>query len=126
MTESEGSRRGQVYHSASGDRLPNRGQKELDVVTEEGDKFRMTYQIADITKPLLSVGAATDAGDGRNYVVFHRTGGWIAKPELGTRTHFSRKDGVYMLQTWLRRGAEHQGQPTRGAEGSSSVFKRQG
>lgn len=104
LCESDGSRRGQVYHSASGDKIPNLGQKALDVVTNEGNEFRMTFQIADVTKPLTSVGAVTDAGDGSNYVVFHRDGGWIAHPATGKRTHFARKDGVYVLQTWLRRG----------------------
>ena len=104
LCESEGSRRGQVYHSASGDKIPNLGQKSLDVVTNEGNEFRMTFQIADVTKPLTSVGAVTDAGDGLNYVVFHRDGGWIAHPTTGKRTHFARKDGMCVLQTWLRRG----------------------
>ena len=119
LVESEGSRRGQVYRSASGSCLPNKGQKSLAVVTNEGDEFRMTYQIADVTKPLMSVGAVTDAGDGTNYVVFHRDGGWISRPSSGTRTHFDRKDGVYMLQTWLHRMASTASTPCQ-------PFTRQG
>ena len=35
IEESDGSRRGQTYLSASGDRLPNLGEKKLDVTTSD-------------------------------------------------------------------------------------------
>ena len=35
--ESEGSKRGQTYLSASGEKLPNMGDKKFDMVTSEGN-----------------------------------------------------------------------------------------
>ena len=77
--------------------MPNQGQKTLTVVTEEGNQFGMTYQVADVAKALTSVGAICDIGDGNNFVVFNRTGGNIASPGIGTTTASSRagRGGAY-------------------------------
>ena len=59
--ESEGSRRGQTYVSASGDRLPNLGEKKLRVITEEGHPAVATFQLADVTRLcVLSVRSAIE------------------------------------------------------------------
>ena len=101
IQESPGSRSGQVFSSASGGKMPNQGQKSLNVVTDEGHNFGMVYQVADVAKGLTSVGHICDAADGNNFVVFTRTGGYIASPSTGCTTAFSRKDkgGAYLLRT---------------------------
>ena len=107
VTESEGSRRGQTYMSASGDRLPNLGEKRSDFVTETGRTATATYQIADVTRALCSVSRVCDKG---NTVTFTATGGFITNP-AGVQTPFRRENNVYLLDTW--------------AKGPSTVFRRQ-
>ena len=54
VEESEGSRRGQTYMSASGDRLPSLGERKFDIVTESGMSATATYQVADVARALCS------------------------------------------------------------------------
>ena len=103
IQESPGSKRGQCYKSASGQSMPNQGQKLLRVATDEGQEFGMTYQVTDVAKGLTSVGGICDAGDGQNFVVFTSAGGYIASPQNWTTTKFTRKNGAYILRTWLRK-----------------------
>ena len=48
--ESAGSKRGQMYLSASGNKLPNLGEKVMDVLTEDGAPARATYQVANVIR----------------------------------------------------------------------------
>ena len=98
VAESPGSRRGQHYLSASGDRLPNQGQKRLQVLTEDGTPTTTTYQIADVTRPLCAVSRMCDQD---NVVVFTKEGGFVQTPS-GKRTPFRRERNVYLLDTWIR------------------------
>ena len=101
--DSPGSKAGQVFLSASGGRMANKGVKHLPVHTQEGDKFGLSYQIAEVSKCLTSVGELCDAADGSNFVVFHKTGGYIASPAAGTMTQFERapNGGAYLLKVWV-------------------------
>ena len=89
LMESNGSLNGMTYHTADGTRIPNLGQKTLETVSEDGStQLSHTFQIADISRPLTSVGELTDAG---NLVVFGRKGGFIVNPDTGRRLSFQRK-----------------------------------
>ena len=52
---SEGSRNGDEYRVANGERIPNLGEKVFPVVTEENTVRGITAQIADVTDSLQSV-----------------------------------------------------------------------
>ncbi len=52
---SEGSRNGDEYRVANGERIPNLGEKIFPVLTEENTVRGVTAQIADVTDPLQSV-----------------------------------------------------------------------
>ena len=113
LVESNGSLNGMTYHTADGTRIPNLGQKTLETVSEDGStQLSQTFQIADISRPLTSVGELADAG---NLVVFGRKGGFIVNPDTGRRLNFQREHGVYLLKTWSQEPAS-----------STSVFSRQG
>ena len=65
---------GMQYHTADGTRISNLG------VSEHGSALSQTFQIADISRPLTSVGELADAG---NVVVFGRKGGYVHTLILG-------------------------------------------
>ena len=115
ISESNGSRRGQCYVSASGNRLPNMGQKVLNIQTNEGKDTTVLYQIAEVGRPLTSVSACCDRG---NWVVYTSQGGFIINCQTGERTSFERSGGIYELDIWMR----DEGNP--GSESPSS-FPRQ-
>ena len=94
MLESSGSKRVQKYMSACGENLPNLGQKQLKVWSNEGKLDVATFQCADVTKPLCGVSKICDQG---NRVVFEGQGGIIESPN-GARTSFKRENIVYVLE----------------------------
>ena len=60
--ESEGLRNGYIWWSASGHPIRNEGQKVVPLKTTCGKKRRMTFQIAKVSKPLVSVDALNETG----------------------------------------------------------------
>ena len=101
IKESEGSRRGQVYHAADGNKIANRGEKVIEAVTEDGLRYHATYQIAAVTRPLNSISKICDQG---NMVIFNREGGYVLNEVIGEQTHFSREQGVYVMHSWIHEG----------------------
>ena len=112
IEESPGSKIGQKYSTANGVRLPNQGQKRVTSVTADGQTLGMTYQIADVTKPLNSVGRICDKGKA---VVFGAQGGYILDLHTLEKVKFTREQGVYLMRTWIPVG-----------EGAPMPFHRQG
>jgi hypothetical protein len=97
---SEGSRRGQNYTSASKHKLPNLGEQLLDAVTEAGEETNVLFQIADVSRPLVSVSAICEMG---NRVIFGKSGGVVQNLTTGRETPFQRKNGIYVLALWLKK-----------------------
>ena len=64
MEASPGSDRGQCFVVGNGGRLPNMGQKVLNLEPEadESMKLKSCFQIARVTRPLMSVGKICDSG----------------------------------------------------------------
>ena len=48
--------------TADGGRCPNLGETKLRFLTPEHHRCEMVFQVADIKKPILSVGALTASG----------------------------------------------------------------
>ena len=63
IEESEMSKVGQWFISASNQRIPNMGQQPLRAVTNEGRQGKALYQIGEVFRPLTSVTQTCDAGD---------------------------------------------------------------
>ena len=120
VRESHGSRVGQVYYAANGTKLPNLGEKVMNIQTENWENFSLTMQLADVKKPLMSVSKICDAGSGENLVVFSARGGYIWHADKGVYTEFPREGGVYPMKTWIQKPA------TTAATGEPSPFARPG
>jgi len=104
IAESEGSRRGQEFMSASEDTMPNLGEQKLEVVLDSGKSTSIKYQIADVSRALNAVTEICDAGhpDHGNHVIFGRRGGMIVNLETGKRTLFQREGNIYCLDYWVK------------------------
>ena len=80
ITPSVGSRAGLTYNTADGTKIANLGEKIVMGLTEGEQPISMTYQMAEVTRPLCSVGKICD---GQKLVVFgpggdtSRTGGQV-------------------------------------------------
>jgi hypothetical protein len=111
--ESEGSRSGAVYLGPGKERIPNRGQKSLNVKTDmEGPTRKMTFQDAAVRKPLAAVSGITGKG---NIVLFDKKGSFIAPsdaPEVEqirglitrvkNRIELEEKRGIYIMPVWVQ------------------------
>ena len=67
IVPSAGSRRGLHYVSATDHRIPNVGEVDLEFETREGFSEKITFQVADVNKALMSI---SDRVDHRCRVVF--------------------------------------------------------
>lgn len=112
---SRGSTRGQIYTSASGEKLPNKGEKNLELMTDEGEWARATFQIAEVTRPLCSVSRVCDRG---NKVVFGAGGGYVEHLASGKRSYFQRSHNVYVMNMHVLMGSD--------GHDTSEGFARQG
>ena len=66
------SKAGMNYVSASGDIIPNLGEKMIQVMTEDGKESTAKCQVADVSRTLNSVSEICDGGgDMGQYVLFN-------------------------------------------------------
>lgn len=89
---------GEEYFTACGKGVPCRGEQLVSFATREGHSCGLTFQVTDVTKPLLSVAQLAATG---NVVTFDATGGQITNKVSGKSIRFRRRNGVYMLQVWV-------------------------
>ncbi len=96
---SPGSRAGQHFISAGKEKIPNEGQMILNLKDDKGKKIRSTFQVANVTRPLWSVGRICDEGFEvklkKTYaVVLTSTGKEVCR--------FERRGGLYIARLDLK------------------------
>ena len=94
---------GVKYQSADGSTMPNLGEQQVAFVTSEGHSCNLTFQVADVHKPLIAVTQLTAAG---NELRLYKNGGRVINPKTGKEISFGRKNGVYVLNIWVKPGPE--------------------
>ena len=97
---------GQEYRTAGGERLKNEGQRHMQAWTDEGSTVGMTYQVAEVTKP---VNSGLKLCDAENVVTFTAEGGTMKNLWTGASMHFGGESGVYVLNTLKKRNARRNG-----------------
>ena len=111
---SEGSRQGREFVTAGGGALKNQGEQMVPMRSGEGVWTETRWQIAPVTRPLLSVGEECDAN---KLVILAKTGGAILSLETGSVRRFPRKNGAYEIEMWV---------PPPPGRGGDAGFPRQG
>eukprot|EP00972_Heterocapsa_arctica_P076901 11343114-Heterocapsa_arctica.AAC.1 len=66
MVESPGFKASKKYLSATGQEIPNLGQKAIVGKTREGQSRGIVFQVAPVRKPLMSVAKMNEAGNDVN------------------------------------------------------------
>ena len=74
VEDSESSKAGVYYTAANGGKLFNLGQTHVPIAMEDGVRTMATFQVADVSRPLMSVGRVCAMG---NRVIFGVGGGYI-------------------------------------------------
>ena len=93
---------GVTYVSADGGEIPNEGEHMVEMLTKEGHHCGMTWQVADIQKPLLAVTALASTG---HEVRFRENDGEIVHKKSGKNIKFIKKGNLYVLTVWMKEAA---------------------
>ena len=88
---------GVEYVCADGATIPNLGEKLVPGITDDGEKFKVNFQVCDVDRPLIAVSKLAAAGYD---VWFGDTHGAIVDTRTGRETPFIKKNGVYVLRIW--------------------------
>ena len=97
---SEGSKRGDEYEVASGHSIVNEGQKRCVMMTQGSTTPKgIVFQVSDVHKPLMSVGAMADAGF---ECLLGKEGGFMRDVDTGERIPLVRRGNLYMLKAWVK------------------------
>ena len=94
------SMRGMEYEVANGATTPNLGERKCDMITQGSMRVKpITFQVADIHKPLLSISHAADMG---YECQLSKNGGWLCNRESGDAIPLIRKGNLYVFECWLK------------------------
>ena len=98
LTARQAERASITYTAANGGKLYNLGQQHIPVSLDNGCRTVATFQIAEVSRPLMSVSKVCEMG---NRVIFGAGGGYIMNIETGATTKFETKDGIYIFKLWI-------------------------
>jgi hypothetical protein len=99
---SAGSQRGQKFVVGNGDRVANRGQIKLRMKSKGTDGLLMNsvFQVAEITRPLMSVSRICDQD---MVCIFEKDHARVLDPDGNVVARFERDGGLYTCTMRLRR-----------------------
>ena len=119
LTPSSGLQRGQRFVVGSGERVPNRGQVKLRMRSKDSDGLLMSsvFQVAEITRPLMSFSKICDQG---LTCIFGKTHSRVVDTSGNVVAKFDRDGGLYTCTMTLRRP-----EALDVGNGSSQGFTRQ-
>jgi hypothetical protein len=100
IVTTEESRGGLEYEVANGETIPNVGERHCLLMSEDSaTEKRITFQCADIHKPLLSVSRCADLGF---HCVLGRHGGQLIDEVSGEIIPLHRRGNLYVMRAWIR------------------------
>ena len=98
IIETDASRNGLNYASATNQPIPNLGEQRLPLCTAEGSLRTMTFQATPVSKPLGSVKRMTACG---HRVVFDEDGSYIQNKQTGEINMLYEENGNFMMDLWI-------------------------
>ena len=98
IRETDASRKGVNYASATGQPIPNLGEQRLPLCTVEGTLRSMTFQAAPVARPLGSVKRMMQSG---HRVVFDPEGCYIENKASGELNWLREENGNFMMDMWI-------------------------
>ena len=125
VVESPGSKSGQIYKGPGKEIIKNEGQMDVMAMVEPGTKAKITFQTAEVRRPLVAVSSLSEKG---NLTLFDDHGSFIipgSAPEvelirqlvaqIGGKIPLYKEKGVYKVRNWAPAG-----------NAKASTFARQG
>jgi len=98
------SRAGVEYEVANGESIPNLGERQCQVMTVGSmTPKKITFQVAEVHKPLLSVAACSDMGFD---CFLGQDGGTLKDRITGECIPLERHGSLYSMKMWVRQNPE--------------------
>ena len=88
------------YEVADGSHIPNMGEKDFAAFTDCGSLRRITAQVTEVNKALLSVARLVQSG---HRAVFDPAMSYIEHCESGEWFPLEESNGTYALRLWIHR-----------------------
>lgn len=96
---SEGSLKGKGYVAANGGRITNDGEVEVNMVAPNQQRIRSKFQVAKVSRPLMSIARICDQG---NTVLFNKEHAIVRTSTGRELTRFDRKGMLYLIKFRLK------------------------
>ena len=110
LEETDASRAGEEYEVANGQGIKNEGQKRCVMMTANSANPKgIVFQVSNVHKPLMSVGAMADAG---YKCLLGREGGMMRDIDTGEIIPLERRGNLYHLRAWVRAADSIFGRPS--------------
>ena len=93
------SKAGKCFYNASGGQVKNHGEKVIQFYTPAGHKRFVKWQVADVIKPLLSLGRLEDAGC---EIIVNKNRRYILDPISKERIPMVKTNGTYKTYLWVK------------------------
>ena len=93
------------FVTATGQVVPNKGEKHTRIRTSEGSICNVTFQCADVDMPVLSTRKLCESG---HEVLYKHNGGLTIDTKTGQTTKFVMRAGVYYLKLRVLKPAGHE------------------
>ena len=112
VEETELSRSGAEYEVANGATIPNLGERRCEVMTVGSlQPKRITFQVADVHKPLLSISGCADMGFD---CFLGQHGGQLRDRITGELIPLERHGSLYTVRMWIRQDPSAKPKPRFG------------
>ena len=112
ILENELSRSGAEYEVANGATIPNLGERRCEVMTVGSlQPKRITFQVADVHKPLLSISGCADMGFD---CFLGQHGGQLRDRITGELIPLERHGSLYTVRMWIRQDPSAKPKPRFG------------
>ena len=103
VLDSERSRNHMEYEVANGQTIANEGERHCLMIKGAKWAKKVTFQVADVHKVLLSVSRVADAGYD---CLLGQTGGQLVDNLTGDVSPIERKGNLYVMRGWVRADAQ--------------------
>ena len=107
--ETQSSRDGLNYASATGDSIPNLGEQKLPLLTNEGSLRAIAFQAASVDRPLG--GSVERMCDSNHVVVFDNDGSYVLNKLANEVNWLREENGNRVMDLWV---APPRSQPSPG------------
>ena len=98
LKESPGSKADLWYVGAGGQRIKNKGQRVILVMTRENKSRWITVQVAAVKKVRISVSKNNEAD---NEVIYRKSGSFIRDEKNGDKLALNPSRGTFVLDMWV-------------------------